>query len=63
MEIHYVTSSTYSVLEHRKGKYRLVKIVGEYESRKEAFSDLVDLLENMKNENQVEKEKWKNRKG
>lgn len=61
MEIKRISGSTYTILEHR-GKYRLVKIVGEYATEGEGFSDMVSIMEGVKSESKVEEQKWKNRK-
>jgi hypothetical protein len=62
VENFFVTSSTYSVIEYKKNGYRLVKYVGEYDSRKEADDDLFDILSNAKTEEEVELEKWRKRR-
>lgn len=54
MKINHV-SSTYSVVEHCKGVYHLVKIIGEYSTRQEAFSDMVNIFERRKTEEEVER--------
>jgi hypothetical protein len=56
MKIHQITSSSYSVFEHRKGVYWLVKVIGEYSSKNEAYSDMLDIMNNKVTEQEVE---WK----
>lgn len=63
MDIKHITSSTYSVHEVHKGKYQLVKVIGEYDGKsgkKEAYEDMVNIFNKEITENDVEM-KWRNR--
>jgi|GEM_PF-2842748 len=61
MKIHQITSSNYSVFEHRKGVYWLVKVIGEYSTQSEAYSDMLDIMNNKVTEQEVKNKKWKTR--
>jgi len=50
MKIIRKVSSAYSVINCKNGRYQLVKIIGEYESEKLAYSDILSLFNQMKTE-------------
>lgn len=61
MKVEYILSSTYNILEHRKGRYRLVKVIGDYDSKEKALKDLLFILERIVPEEEIEA-KWRKRK-
>jgi hypothetical protein len=61
MKINQSVSSTYSVIKFGS-KYRLVKILGQYESKNEAYTDLVRIQERLVTEEEIEKTKWRARR-
>jgi hypothetical protein len=58
MKINKITSPSYSIIKQPTGRYRLVKVIGEYNSVDEANSDMYKLLTNQKTEQEVYLEKW-----
>ena len=56
MEIQKIISSSYGVQENN-GTYALIKFIGEYDTRYEAYSDMLKIFSNEKTESEVEKEK------
>jgi len=56
LEIQKIISSSYAVQENN-GTYSLIKFIGEYATRDEAYSDMVKIFSNVKTESEVEKEK------
>lgn len=54
MRILTITSSTYSVIEHEKNRYRLVKIIGEYKDQTDAYRDVHNILSGKKSESDIE---------
>lgn len=62
MKINHTTSSSYSVIDSHNGKYHLVKIIGEYEGdvgKKEAYKDMVNLMNKDISEDEIEKKRWR----
>lgn len=55
MNIHQITSSSYSVIEQGNGKFWLVKIIGEYSSENEAYFDMVRVFNHKITEQALEK--------
>ncbi|MGB3261339.1 hypothetical protein [Paenisporosarcina sp.] len=53
LKIEYI-GGTYTVIEHRKDRYQLVRIIGEYKNEEEAEKDLIDILLKIKKEYEVE---------
>lgn len=62
MKIHKIISSAYSVIDCKNGKYQLVKVLGEYAVSIEAYSDMVNIINNKKSESNVEQEWPHNRR-
>jgi hypothetical protein len=61
MEVKYNTSSSFSVIESDKGVYHLVKVLGSYNSKDEAFKDMYKLMTKEVTEKQIE-DKWREKK-
>lgn len=57
LKIQKIISSSYSVQENQNGTYALIKYIGEYDTRDEAYSDMLKIFSNEKTESEVEKEK------
>ena len=53
LKIEYI-GGTYTVIEHRKDRYQLVRIIGEYKNEEEAEKDLTDILLKIQKEYEVE---------
>lgn len=56
LKIQKIISSSYGVQENN-GTYVLIKFIGEYDTRYEAYSDMLKIFSNVKTESEVEKEK------
>lgn len=61
MDIKHKVSSSFSVREVHKGKFELVKVIGEYTDEKEAYRDVMKLLSKKVTENELESN-WRNSK-
>ncbi|MGE6486963.1 hypothetical protein [Paenisporosarcina sp. NPDC076898] len=53
LKIEYM-GGTYTVIEHGKDRYQLVRIIGEYENEEAAEKDQLDILLKIKKEYEVE---------
>ena len=53
LKLEYI-GGTYTVIEHGKGRYQLVRIIGEYENEEAAEKDQLDILLKIKKEYEVE---------
>lgn len=56
MKINTIISGTYSVIQHTESQYKLVRVLGYYDSELEAESDLQAILHGWKSEREVERE-------
>ncbi|MBO8157129.1 MAG: hypothetical protein H0Z32_11765 [Bacillaceae bacterium] len=57
MKIRNISSSTYSVIPNGNVDYMLVKVLGHYDSKDDAISDIVDILLEKKTEWEVEEKR------
>lgn len=53
LKIEYI-GGTYTIIEPGKGRYQLVRIIGEYENEEAAEKDMLDILLKSKKEYEVE---------
>ncbi|MFC4408992.1 hypothetical protein ACFOZY_00940 [Chungangia koreensis] len=54
MKINTIISGVYSVIQHTEGQFKLVRVLGYYESEVEAERELQAILNGRKTEREVE---------
>lgn len=54
MKLHQIISGRYSVIQHTKGQYKLVRVLGYYDSEEQAERELYAILFGRKSEREVE---------
>lgn len=54
MKINAIISGSYSVIQHTEGQYKLVRVLGYYETECEAERELQAILTGSKSEREVE---------
>lgn len=50
----------YQIINPSKGVYRLVRVIGEYENKDDAISDLFDVSKGIKTEEEIMEQRLKN---